>query len=166
MNPSAMRRRRGRWSLVFLSFAMALFLMIIPLPDWMRYARPDWLSLVLFYWCLALPERVGVFTGWASGLMLDLLRFSLLGQHALGKALVALVANLAHQRLRMYHLWQQCIVIFFVVLVDHSLMLWIQQLSGGQVFDLRYLIAVITTTMLWPVVYTVLRGVRQRGNIS
>ena len=58
---------------ILVTFIAALLLTIIPLPDWARYLRPDWVGLVLIYWCLALPERVGVSTGWFMGLLVDLL---------------------------------------------------------------------------------------------
>ena len=68
---------------ILLTFVIALLLTVIPLPDWARYLRPDWVGLVLIYWCMALPERVGVTTGWFMGLLVDLLTGTVLGQHAL-----------------------------------------------------------------------------------
>ncbi len=159
-------RMRGRWSYVILSFLVALFLMIIPFPDWMSYARPDWLTLVLFYWCLALPSRVGIVTGWFCGVALDILRFSLLGQHALGKAFIALIASLFHRRLRLYHIWQQCIIIFILAMIDHSLVLWIERMNKGITLQAEYWLSVLATALLWPLVYIALRFIRQKGEIT
>ena len=60
------------------------------------------IALVLVYWCLALPERVGVLAGWSIGLVLDVLNGSILGQHAFGLAFVAYVALQYHRRVRVY----------------------------------------------------------------
>ena len=47
------------------SFLVAFILTATPLPDWALPWRPAWIAMVLIYWCIALPERVGVITGWA-----------------------------------------------------------------------------------------------------
>ena len=52
-------RQQGS-GVIVATFLVALLLTVVPLPDWLRPARPDWVGLVLIYWCLALPERVGV----------------------------------------------------------------------------------------------------------
>ena len=44
--------------IIVLTFIVALLLTVIPVPDWARYIRPDWVGLVLIYWCMALPERI------------------------------------------------------------------------------------------------------------
>ena len=63
--------KRHGGGVILLTFIAALLLTVIPLPDWARYLRPDWVGLVLIYWCMALPDRVGVTTGWLMGLMVD-----------------------------------------------------------------------------------------------
>ena len=64
---------------VLLSFLVAMMLTSLPLPESAIIYRPDWLILVLIYWCMALPERIGIFTGWLLGLTLDVMYGSLLG---------------------------------------------------------------------------------------
>ncbi|MGB5178147.1 MAG: rod shape-determining protein MreD, partial [Gammaproteobacteria bacterium] len=102
-----MRRRHHGGGVIVFTFIIALLLTVIPLPDWARYMRPDWVGLVLIYWCMALPERVGVATGWFTGLMVDLLTGTLLGQHALSLTVVAYITLKFHLRLRLVPVWQQ-----------------------------------------------------------
>ena len=52
--------------------------------------RPAWVALVLVYWCMAAPDQVGVVAGWTTGLLLDVMTGTLLGQHALGLSVVGL----------------------------------------------------------------------------
>lgn len=144
----------------------ALALMIVEYPEWMRYARPDWVTLVLFYWCLAVPQHIGVGSGWMLGLLLDVLQFSLLGQHAVGKAFVAMVANHFHRRLRMYSLWQQCVVVFIVSSVDIAIVAWVYHLTDNAPILWQYWQSALTTTLLWPVAYYLLRRLRRRGGIA
>ena len=76
-------------TLILLTFAAAMLLTIIPLSDGFRALRPDWVALTLIFWCLALPDRVSVGSGFIAGLLLDVLTGTLLGQHALALSLVA-----------------------------------------------------------------------------
>ena len=155
----------GRWRIVPVTFLLALFLTVIPVPDAMKFARPDWVTLALFYWCLAAPTRVGVGYGWVMGLLLDLMQYTLFGQHAVGKALIALIAVGAHRRLRLYHRWQQCLVILALVSLDIAIVAWVHSLANGVALSPSYWQAALTTALLWPVVYAFLRKLRHRSGI-
>ena len=157
--------KRGTGVIIF-TIAIALLLNMVPYPDWMEYARPDWVTLVLFYWCLALPHRVSVGYGWVCGMMLDILYYSILGQHAIGKAFVALVAVIAHRRMRMYHLWQQCVVVFCVSSLEIAFKLWVYRLTNQVDIHIVYWLAALTTALLWPVIYNLLRLIRQRFGVA
>ena len=49
-----------KYLVIYLSLLVALVLMILPLPDWAQMFRPNWMALVLIYWTMALPKRVGL----------------------------------------------------------------------------------------------------------
>ncbi len=157
--------RGSRWWAIPGSFAVAFLLTVLPYPDWMRFAVPHWVSLVLFYWCLAVPERVGVGSGWIVGLLLDLLLHTLFGVHAIAMAFVAMVGVSFHRRLRLYHLWQQCVVVFGVCAIEITFVGWIFHLTNAAELRLVYWQAAFTTALVWPVVYTLLRFLRQRSGI-
>jgi rod shape-determining protein MreD len=86
----------GGWVIV-VSFLLAFWLSEIPLPGGLDRFRPDWVAMVLIYWGMALPHRIGIGVGWGVGLLLDVGRGGLLGQHALALAVVAYLtaANLS-----------------------------------------------------------------------
>jgi rod shape-determining protein MreD len=151
---------------ILTTFVIALFLNSLPYPDWMKYAKPDWVMLVLFYWCLAVPNRIGVGYGWLSGFVMDILYYSLLGQHAIGKAFVALVAVSTHRRLRLYDLWQQCIVVFIVASIDIGITVWVYHLTEDTEIQLVFWLSALTSCLIWPVVYNLLRLLRHRSDIS
>ena len=50
----------GRYLVIYLSLVLGLILMILPLPDWVQAYRPNWVALILIYWSMALPKRVGL----------------------------------------------------------------------------------------------------------
>ncbi|MCP5459802.1 MAG: rod shape-determining protein MreD, partial [Gammaproteobacteria bacterium] len=110
----------GGWVILF-SFIVALLLTIIPLPLWVDRIRPDWMCLVLIYWCMALPHRVGVGAGWLMGLLLDAAQGTLLGQHALALAVVGFLTLKTYRRVRVLPLWQQSFTILAFVAVNQFL---------------------------------------------
>ena len=74
---------RLRYLVIYLSLVVALVLMILPLPDWVQIYRPNWVVLVLIYWSMALPKRVGLWFAFFTGIILDASQGTLLGQHTL-----------------------------------------------------------------------------------
>ena len=72
---------------ISLTLLLGMVLSVLPLPDFvppeLGFVRPDWVAMVLIYWILALPHRVGLITAWIAGLGMDVLLGTLLGQHAL-----------------------------------------------------------------------------------
>ncbi len=151
---------------IALSFLAAFMLTAMPLPDWALPWRPAWIAMVLVYWCMALPQRVGVITGWVIGLILDVMHGSILGQHAFGLAFVAYMVLQYHQRLRVFRLLQQSLVIGSIVFVYLLTMLWIYNLLGSVKYSFSYLLGAVTTGVLWPWVYIVLRDVRRRARVA
>ena len=145
-----------------LTLFVAFMLTIMPLPDWMVEFRPDWVTLVLIYWAMALPTRVGVTIAWVSGLMLDVSHGAILGQHALGLMLVVYIVHLQHQRLRVVSLVQQAIVIFFLLLLKQLIVLWVSGIVGHAPDTWLYFMPTITGALMWPWIYIILRDLRRK----
>ena len=151
---------------IALSFLAAFMLTATPLPEWALPWRPAWIAMVLVYWCMALPERVGVLTGWVIGLILDVMHGSILGQHAFGLAFVAYVVLQYHQRLRIFRLVQQALIIGSIVFLYLLVMLWLYNLLGSVRYSFSYLFGAVSTGVLWPWVYIVLRDIRRRARVA
>lgn len=148
-----------------LTLLVAMSLAVWPLPDWARPYRPDWVALALIYWVMAVPQRIGVGSGWLLGLLLDVLTGTLLGVHALGLALVAWVVLRSHQRLRVYRLWQQSLVVFVLVLLRTLLTSWLAALGGAEINPLLVWAPAVAGAVLWPWLFVLLRDMRRRSNI-
>jgi rod shape-determining protein MreD len=147
---------------IALSLFAALLLTAVPLPAGAAVWRPAWVAMVIIYWCLAMPERIGVFLAWGIGLMLDVLHGAILGQHALGLATVAYLAVLYHQRIRVFPLIQQSLVVGFMVFLYLVSMLLIYNFLGSLHYDADYLLGALTSALLWPWAFVILRDVRRR----
>ncbi|MGD2082309.1 MAG: rod shape-determining protein MreD [Chromatiales bacterium] len=157
--------RRGTLAIVF-TFAAALVLTVLPLPDWAQIYRPQWHTLVLIYWCFALPQRVGVASGWTLGLIVDVITGSLLGQHALSLSIVAFLSVKLHQRVRVFPLWQQSLTVLTLLALERLLSLWIIGATGRPAPSLMYWMPVLVGMLLWPWMFIVLRDIRRRFRVT
>lgn len=153
-------RHHGGWVIAF-TFVVALMLTMLPLPDWAALFRPEWVAMVLIYWCLALPDRVGVGIGWTAGLLLDVVKGALLGQHALALALVAYLTIHLHQRIRVFPLWQQALFVLLMVALNQMLVLWVKGVIGQPPNSWLYWLPSLTSMLLWPWAFLILRDLRR-----
>ena len=144
------------------SFVAAFALTALPMADWASPWRPPWVALVLLYWCFAVPERVGVLVGWTSGLVLDVLVGTLVGQHALGLGVVAWLARRIYRRVRLLPLWQQGLSVFAVVAVNQLIISWVTGMRGHPVEALTHVSVPLAGAVVWPWIYLILRHARRR----
>jgi len=78
---------------------------------------PDVLALVLVFWTIHQPRRVGMLTAFALGLAVDVHESALLGQNALAYICLSHLANLIHRRVLWFPLREQTVQVLplFVV---------------------------------------------------
>jgi rod shape-determining protein MreD len=151
---------------IALALLLALGLSVMPLPTWAQDFRPQWVALTLIYWCMALPQRVGIGAAWSVGLAQDVLTGTLLGQHALSLSVTAFLAVRLHQRIRIFPMLQQSLSVMVLLLVERLLSLWVIGATGQPTPALWYWMPVLMGTVLWPWVFIVLRDVRRRFDVS
>ncbi len=151
---------RGGW-VIWLTFLMAFALDILPMPQVVDRIRPDWLALVTIYWCMALPHRVNIGTAWTLGLLQDAARGALLGQHALGLAVVAFLAVRTHRRIRVFPLWQQALSVLMFMIIQQLIVFWISGMAGYPPDDWWYLAPALGSMLIWPWVFILLRDLRR-----
>lgn len=147
-------------TIVLLTFAVAMLLTIVPLADSMRTLRPDWVALTLIFWCLTLPYRVSVGSGFIAGLLLDVLTGTLLGQHAIALSLIAYVCVRLHQRIRIYPMWQQALTVLILLVLHQLLTLWIDSIIGRPARPPSYWLQSVVSAALWPLVYRMMTVLR------
>ncbi len=151
--------------IIIITIIIALLLSELPLPAAIAPFQPEWVILVLIYWSMALPERIGVGSAWFTGLLVDVLRDTLLGQYALAFALTVFITARLYQRIRNFPLRQQVISIFFLMLIYTSLVIWIKALTGIDVNFSMSLIPSLISALFWPLIYFILRNIRRTYHI-
>ncbi len=147
------------------SFVVAFLLAAIPLPTWAASWRPAWVVMVLIYWCLAAPQKVGVGVAWVLGLLLDALKGTLLGQHAAGLAIVAFITIRLHQRVRLFPLLQQALFVGALLSLYTFLMLWVRGILGLRPEHAVFWLPVLTSMVLWPWLFIILRDIGRKGRV-
>lgn len=158
-------KHHGGW-VILLSFIFSFMLAIIPLPIWATIWRPDWVEMVLIYWCLAIPQRIGIMTAFHIGIIYDVLHNSLLGQHALFFSFIAYISIKLHRQIRLFPLWQQAIVIFGLVTITHLLNIIINSILGHPPLVLvSFIYEGLSSMLLWPWLFIILRDMRRTYNV-
>lgn len=144
---------------ITLSFIIALVLEMIPLPWAANWVRPEWVLLVLIYWVMILPDKVGVNVAFILGLFMDLSKGTLLGSHALAFVIIAYFIARFYSRLKLPSIWQQLFLVLIFVFAFQTFEFWVWGLSGvvRGVGDGRYWLATISSVLVWPLVYVGLR---------
>ncbi|CAD5375608.1 Rod shape-determining protein MreD [Pseudomonas sp. OF001] len=157
-------RSRNGW-FVWFTLLLGLLLSVAPMPEFMQVGRPLWIGLLVAYWSLAAPQRIGMTRLWLLGLAADVLYGTPLGQNALVLALIVFMLMSLHQRLRMFPVWQQSLVLLVVFGLVQLVQLWLNTLTGNRPPTLLFLFPALVSALLWPWVFTVMRWFSVRLHI-
>ncbi len=151
---------RGGGLIIFATFLVGMVLSQMPLPDMLVWARPEWVVLILIYWVMALPHRVGMGSAFILGVVLDVVRGSVLGLSALSLTLIAFLVLLLYKRLRMFPLWQQSFMVLVLVGINQLLFHWMQSMTGTTGNSLLFLLPSLVSALVWPWLFLLLRATR------
>lgn len=163
---TAIRQRAHSLWVIFLSFFIAYLLAIVPFPDWAMNYRPEWVPMVLMYWVMALPYRVGIGSAWVAGLVLDILEGAPLGLNAMSLVVIAYVTLSLHLRLRMFSQLQQAGLVLALVGLNLLLTHWLQIITDQTVSsNLYFLLAALTSAIIWPSLFQLLRHIRRSFDV-
>lgn len=117
---------------------------------------PDLMALVLVFWSVHQPLRVGIGTAFVFGLFMDVHQSALLGQHALAYAVLSFLAIAIHRRLLWFSVPSQALQVLPLFAAAHAIELLLRMLAGGQFPGVVMFAAPLIQTLLWPIVSIVL----------
>jgi rod shape-determining protein MreD len=162
-----MRNNRISILVIWLTLLIGLCIQIIPWSTEYNIFKPHLLMLIMAYWLIALPHRIGMGMAFLLGIVLDLFSGSLLGIHAFILSCIAYLLMFKFQLIRNLALWQQSIIIFAVSLCYNSLV-FLFQVSIYHTITISPLILVssIVDGILWIVIYLFLRLIRRSFAIN
>jgi len=124
---------------------------------------PDFLSLVLVFWCVHQPRLVGIGVAFFFGVITDVHQASLLGQHALTYTALGFLAIMIHRRLLWFTVPSQAMQVLPVFVAAHALELTVRMMSGALFPGWMIVIAPIAEALLWPLVSVILLAPQRRA---
>lgn len=146
---------------IWTSLIVALLLDMLPLGrvPWM----PDILALVLVFWNVHQPQRVGIGLAFMFGLGMDVHQSALLGQHALAYTALSFFATMIHRRLLWFSVPSQALQVLPLFALAHGVEIIIRMSSGGIFPGWTVLLAPLAESLLWPVVSVMLLAPQRRA---
>jgi rod shape-determining protein MreD len=139
-----------RASTIIASFAIAMFINFLPWRD-LRVV-PDFVALVLVFWCVRQPRLVGLGVAWALGLITDAGNGVLLGQHALAYSIIAFLGIWLSRRILWFGTGLQALHVGAILLVGQSVALLVRVIAGDGFPGWPLLVGPIAGAILWPIV--------------
>jgi rod shape-determining protein MreD len=146
---------------IALTLLLALAVNLLPLGRWP--AMPDLLALVLVFWNVHQPRRVGVGLAFLFGLLMDVHQGALLGQHALAYTLLAYGAVSMHRRVLWFGLFSQALHVLPVFVVAHLAATAVRLLAGGMMPGWWWLLAPVLQALLWPLASVLMLAPQRRA---
>ncbi|MFN3862080.1 MAG: rod shape-determining protein MreD [Roseateles sp.] len=147
----------------FIAFTLLAALLIDMVPMGRLPAMPDVLAVVLVFWGVHQPRRVGVLWAFAFGLLIDVHDGAVLGQHALAYSALSFGAISLHRRLAWFSLTGQAVQILPLFMAAHALTLIVRMAVGGMWPGWSLLLAPVFEAALWPVASVLLLAPQRRA---
>ena len=129
-----------------------IILTIVPTPDFLENFKPDWTLLLLIFLSINIPKEFNVGTAFILGILVDVSKGTLLGQHAFAYLLVIFLTSKLHLQLRNYPLLQLTAIICLILMIYQFILFWINGISGISSSISSYMGPVISGTVLWPII--------------
>ena len=143
------------------SLIVALLINMVPIgrAAW----TPDLLALVIVFWSVHQPARIGIGAAFVFGLLMDVHQASMLGQHALSYTTLGFFAIMIHRRLLWFSVASQALQVLPLFAVSHLIELAIRMIGGGAFPGWTLLIAPVIEAVLWPLVSVLLLAPQRRA---
>jgi rod shape-determining protein MreD len=154
--PEEILRPVNPWVIAF-TFLLGFLANIAPASGVVLALKPDFLALVILYWCIQEPRYVGVGVAWMLGLLMDVGDATLFGQHALAYAVLAYSAEYFRRRVLRFPLWQQAPQVAVLLMVCALLVLLVRVVGNAPLPRWTYAVPPIVGALLWPLVSVLLQ---------
>jgi rod shape-determining protein MreD len=135
---------------IVLTLIAALLANLLPWSGWMLWLVPDFVALIVLYWCIEEPRKIGFFAAWGLGLLMDIADGSLFGQHALAYSILAYAGIVLHRRVQRFSMAPQILHVIPLLLLTNLVVLLVRALAGADFPGYAYFLGSFTGAALWP----------------
>jgi len=148
---------------LFIAFSLVCAFMLNLLP-WGRWiGAPDFVALVLVFWGIHQPRKVGIGIAFGMGLLMDVHDASLLGENALAYTLLSYLAIMIHRRVLWFPVLTQAMHVFPLLLLAQTIQLVVHFAVSGRFPGLLQFIESVVAVALWPVITWLLLAPQRRA---
>ncbi len=161
-----MNRQRAQTWLFVASIAFAFILQLLPLPQALLPLKPFWLALIVLYWAIEVPERIGLGLAFLLGIAGDMLSGELLGEQSLRLIIFTFIVLRFRSRLRFFPMWQQALAVLALLLNDRVVQIMVRGFSGEAMPGAAFWIAPFVGMIAWPFVFLLLDDLRARLRVN
>lgn len=135
---------------ILLTLVLALLANMLPWTGWLAWLAPDFVALIVLYWCIHEPRKIGFLAAWLLGLMMDIAEGSLFGQHAFAYVILAYAGIALHRRVQRFSMAPQILHILPLLLFTDLIVLLVRALAGADFPGYAYFLGSLTGAALWP----------------
>ena len=146
-----------RPAFILFTLVLAALLNMMPWSGWIAWFRPDFVALVVLYWVIEQPRRVGFTAAFSLGLLMDVAEGALLGQHALSYTILAYAGIALNRRVRRFSLTAQVVHVIPLLLVNDLIVLGVRMLAGADFPGYPYFLGSFVAGALWPFMSVLLK---------
>lgn len=146
---------------ITLSLVVAFLFNMLPWGGWIGV--PDFVALVLVFWSIHQPRRVGIGVAFLMGILMDVHDATLLGENALSYTLLSYFAIMIHRRVLWFPILTQALHVLPLLLLMQAVQLVVRWIVSQQFPGWFYFAESIVATLLWPLVTNILLAPQRRA---
>lgn len=148
---------------IMLSTFLSVILTISTFP--LGYFSPDWIFLIIMYWIIAVPSMYNFYVIWLIGIITDVAVGTTLGMNALLYVLLTFIVKKLYKSLRYFTVIQQSIIVLILMVMKITFLLWIDAMLNSDIYSTSMYWTTLTSALVWPIIFFILRHMRRRYNI-
>jgi rod shape-determining protein MreD len=134
----------------FIAFTILVAFVLNILPWGRTYGVPDFLAIVLVFWNIHQPRKVGIGIAFLVGLLMDVHASALFGERALAYSLLSYGAMSMHRRVPWFRLGGQMLHVLPLFLLAQLVVIAVRMAVGGPFPGIGYFLQSLSSTLLWP----------------
>ncbi|TFW18832.1 rod shape-determining protein MreD [Massilia arenosa] len=148
---------------LFIAFSLvcAFMLNLLPWGHWV--GTPDFVALVLVFWGIHQPRKVGIGLAFTMGLLMDVHEATLLGENALAYTLLSYLAIMIHRRVLWFPIMTQALHVFPLLLLTQAIQAVVRVIVSGRFPGWLNFLDSVVAMILWPVITMLLLAPQRRA---